>query len=137
MLIFSVKGSVLFAKIQDLCSTRGRCRNDLQCSKALDSLPRKIRVWSFLTLRQMTPKPLNFAKKIKKTKEDNRFNVYFLVDNNPNIEEQLEWFDLGMNEFGTRDTNATLITRRITNILAKYFGSMKEVVPQEGIHHRS
>ena len=49
------------------------------------------------------------------------------------MEEQLDWFKNGVDEFGTRDTNSILICQRIRNILAKYEDNLIDVIPQKGI----
>jgi len=134
VLIFSVKGSVLGTKIQEsLMNSRAVVENTYSVQKAVDFITEENPCLVFIDTPNDDVKAVELCKKIKKLKEELRFNVYFLIDNNQKIEEQLEWFDLGIDEFGTRDTNAVLISRRVQNILAKYLGSAKDVVPQKGI----
>jgi two-component system alkaline phosphatase synthesis response regulator PhoP len=134
VLIFSVKGSVLGTKIQEaLANTRAVVEYTYSVQKASEFIAEENPCLIVIDTPSDDVKAIELCKKIKKTKEDMKINVYFLVDNNQNLSEQLEWFDLGVDEFGTRDTNSALITRRLMNILGKYLGNAKEVVPQKGI----
>jgi two-component system, OmpR family, alkaline phosphatase synthesis response regulator PhoP len=134
VLIFSVKGSVLGTKVQEaLMNSRAVVENTYSVQKAIEFLTEENPCLVFIDTPNDDAKAIELCKKIKKTKDEQRFNVYFLIDNNQKIEEQLEWFDLGVDEFGTRDTNAVLINRRVQNILSKYIGNAKEIVPQKGI----
>lgn len=134
VLIFSVKGSVLGTKIQEaLANTRAVVEYTYSVQKATEFIAEENPCLIVIDTPSDDVKAIELCKKIKKTKEDMKMNVYFLVDNNQNLSEQLEWFDLGIDEFGTRDTNSALITRRVMNILGKYLGNAKEVVPQKGI----
>ena len=134
VLIFSVKGSVLGTKIQEaLANTRAVVEYTYSVQKATEFIAEENPCLIVIDTPSDDVKAIELCKKIKKTKEDMKMNVYFLVDNNQNLSEQLEWFDLGVDEFGTRDTNSTLISRRVMNILGKYMGNAKEVVPQKGI----
>ncbi|HKL92660.1 MAG: response regulator transcription factor [Bacteroidales bacterium] len=134
VLIFSAKGSILATKVQDsLLNTRAEVEITYSVQKASEFIQESSPCLVFIDTPSDDVKAEELCKKIKKTKEENRFNIYFLVDNNSNLEEQLKWFDLGVDEIGTRDTNAVLITRRVQNILGKYIGSPKDVVPQQGI----
>jgi two-component system alkaline phosphatase synthesis response regulator PhoP len=134
VLIFSVKGSVLGTKIQEsLANTRAVVEYTYSVQKATEFIAEENPCLIVIDTPSDDVKAIELCKKIKKTKEDMKMNVYFLVDNNQNLSEQLEWFDLGVDEFGTRDTNSTLISRRVMNILGKYLGNAKEVVPQKGI----
>jgi len=134
VLIFSVKGSALGIKVQEsLANTRAIVENTYSVQKAFEFITEENPCLILFDTPSDDVKEIELCKKIKKTKEESRFNVYFLIDNNQNIEEQLEWFDLGVDEFGTRDTNPTLIARRALNILTKYMGNSKDVVPQKGI----
>jgi len=134
VLIFSVKGSALGIKVQEsLANTRAIVENTYSVQKAFEFITEENPCLILFDTPSDDVKAIELCKKIKKTKEESRFNVYFLIDNNQNIEEQLEWFDLGVDEFGTRDTNPTLIARRALNILTKYMGNSKDVVPQKGI----
>jgi len=134
VLIFSVKGSVLGTKIQEaLANTRAVVEYTYSVQKASEFIAEENPCLIVIDTPSDDVKAIELCKKIKKTKEDMKINVYFLVDNNQNLSEQLEWFDLGVDEFGTRDTNSALITRRVMNILGKYLGNSKEVVPQKGI----
>jgi two-component system alkaline phosphatase synthesis response regulator PhoP len=134
VLIFSVKGSVLGTKIQEaLANTRAIVENTYSVQKAVEFIGEENPCLIVIDTPTDDAKAAELCKKIKKTKEDMKNNVYFLVDNNQNLSEQLEWFDLGVDEFGTRDTNSALIVRRITNILSKYMSNVKDVVPQKGI----
>lgn len=72
-----------------------------------------------------------FCKKLKKIKESLPVQVYFLVDNNKNFEEQMTWFNQGVDEFGTRDTHMMLIQQRVKNILRPYRVKTKPV-PKKG-----
>lgn len=134
VLIFSVKGSVLGTKIQEaLANTRAVVEYTYSVQKATEFIAEENPCLIVIDTPSNDAKAIELCKKIKKTKEDVKMNVYFLIDNNQNLSEQLEWFDLGIDEFGTRDTNSALITRRVMNILGKYLGNSKEVVPQKGI----
>ncbi|MDP4278131.1 MAG: response regulator transcription factor [Bacteroidota bacterium] len=134
VLIFSVKGSILGTKVHEsLMNTRAVVENTYSVQKAVDFIAEESPCLVFIDTPSDDAKAIELCKKIKKTKEELRFSIYFLVENNQNIEEQLEWFDLGVDEFGTRDTNAALITRRVQNILAKYLGNTKDTIPQKGI----
>jgi two-component system, OmpR family, alkaline phosphatase synthesis response regulator PhoP len=134
VLIFSVKGSVLGTKIQEaLANTRAVVEYTYSVQKATEFIAEENPCLIVIDTTSDDAKAIELCKKIKKTKEDMKMNVYFLIDNNQNLSEQLEWFDLGVDEFGTRDTNSTLISRRVMNILGKYMGNSKEVVPQRGI----
>jgi two-component system alkaline phosphatase synthesis response regulator PhoP len=134
VLIFSVKGSVLGTKIQEaLANTRAVVEYTYSVQKATEFIAEECPCLIVIDTPSDDAKAIELCKKIKKTKEDMKMNVYFLIDNNQNLSEQLEWFDLGVDEFGTRDTNSTLITRRVMNILGKYMGTLREVVPQKGI----
>jgi two-component system alkaline phosphatase synthesis response regulator PhoP len=134
VLIFSVKGSVLGTKVHEsLMNTRAVVENTYSVQKAVDFITEEAPCLVFIDTPSDDAKAIELCKKIKKIKDEIRFSVYFLVDNNQKIEEQLEWFDLGVDEFGTRDTNAVLITRRVQNILAKYLGTTKDTIPQKGI----
>jgi len=134
VLIFSVKGSVLGTKIQEaLANTRAVVEYTYSVQKASEFIAEENPCLIVIDTPSDDVKAIELCKKIKKTKEEQKFNLYFLVDNNQNLTEQLEWFDLGVDEFGTRDTNSTLITRRVMNILGKYLGNAKDVVPQKGI----
>ncbi|MDD4921729.1 MAG: winged helix-turn-helix domain-containing protein [Bacteroidales bacterium] len=134
VLIFSVKGSVLGTKVQEsLVNTRAVVEYTYSVQKAFEFITEETPCLIIIDTASDDPKAIELCKKIKKLKEELRFNVYFLIDNNQNIEEQLEWFDLGIDEFGTRDTNSALISRRVLNILAKYLGNTKDMVPQKGI----
>jgi len=134
VLIFSVKGSVLGTKIQEaLANTRAVVEYTYSVQKATEFIAEENPCLIVIDTPSDDVKAIELCKKIKKAKEDMKMNVYFLVDNNQNLSEQLEWFDLGIDEFGTRDTNSALITRRIMNILGKYLGNAKDVVPQKGI----
>jgi len=134
VLIFSVKGSVLGTKVHEsLMNTRAVVENTYSVQKATDFIAEETPCLVFIDTPTDDPKAVELCKKIKKLKEESPFNVYFLIDNNQNIEQQLEWFDLGVDEFGTRDTNSTLITRRIQNILSKFLGANKDAIPQKGI----
>lgn len=134
VLIFSVKGSVLGTKIQEaLANTRAVVEYTYSVQKATEFIAEEAPCLIVIDTPSDDVKAIELCKKIKKTKEDMKINVYFLIDNNQNLSEQLEWFDLGVDEFGTRDTNSTLITRRVMNILNKYMSNSKEVVPQKGI----
>lgn len=134
VLIFSVKGSVLGTKIQEaLANTRAVVEYTYSVQKATEFIAEENPCLIVFDTSSDDAKAIELCKKIKKTKEDMKNNVYFLTDNNQNLTEQLEWFDLGVDEFGTRDTNSALITRRVMNILGKYLGNAKEVVPQKGI----
>lgn len=114
-------------------NSRAVVENTYSVQKAVDFITEENPCLVFIDTPNDDVKAVELCKKIKKLKEELRFNVYFLIDNNQKIEEQLEWFDLGIDEFGTRDTNAVLISRRVQNILAKYLGCAKDVVPQKGI----
>lgn len=134
VLIFSVKGSVLGTKIQEaLANTRAVVEYTYSVQKATEFIAEENPCLIVIDTPSDDAKAIELCKKIKKSKEDMKMNVYFLVDNNQNLSEQLEWFDLGIDEFGTRDTNSALITRRVMNILGKYLGNAKEVIPQKGI----
>lgn len=134
VLIFSVKGSVLGTKVHEsLLNSRAEVENTYSVQKAIEFITDENPCLVFIDTPSDDAKAIELCKKIKKLKDDMRFNVYFLLDNNQKIEEQLEWFDLGVDEFGTRDTNSALITRRVQNILSKYLGGSKEIVPQKGI----
>jgi two-component system alkaline phosphatase synthesis response regulator PhoP len=134
VLIFSVKGSILGTKIQEaLSNTRAVVEFTYSVQKATEFIAEESPCLIVFDTPSDDAKAIELCKKIKKTKEDMKMNVYFLIDNNQNLSEQLEWFDLGVDEFGTRDTNSTLVSRRVLNILGKYMGSSKEVVPQKGI----
>lgn len=134
VLIFSVKGSVLGSKIQEtLSATRAVVENTYSVQKAIEFIAEENPCLIVFDTPSDDAKAVELLKKIKKTKEDMKTNVYFLVENNQNLSEQLDLFDLGVDEFGTRDTSSTLVTRRILNILGKYMTSMKDVVPQKGI----
>jgi two-component system, OmpR family, alkaline phosphatase synthesis response regulator PhoP len=134
VLIFSVKGSVLGTKIQEaLANTRAVVEFTYSVQKATEFIAEENPCLVVFDTPSDDAKAIELCKKIKKTKEETRFNVYFLVNNNQNLTEQLELFDLGIDEIGTRDTNSTLITRRITNILGKYLGNAKDTIPQKGI----
>jgi two-component system, OmpR family, alkaline phosphatase synthesis response regulator PhoP len=134
VLIFSVKGSVFGVKIQEaLASTRAKVENTYSVQKAVEFITDESPCLVLFDTPSNDAKAIELLKKIKKTKEEMRFNVYFLVDDNKNLSEQLDLFDLGVDEFGTRDTNFALISRRVLNIISKYLGSAKEVIPQKGI----
>jgi two-component system, OmpR family, alkaline phosphatase synthesis response regulator PhoP len=134
VLIFSVKGSVLGTKIQEsLANTRAVVESTYSVQKATEFIAEETPCLIIFDTPSDDAKAIELCKKIKKTKEEVPFNVYFLVENNQNLTEQLELFDLGVDEIGTRDTNSTLITRRIMNILGKYLGNTKDMVPQKGI----
>jgi two-component system alkaline phosphatase synthesis response regulator PhoP len=134
VLIFSVKGSVLGTKVHEsLMNTRAVVENTYSVQKATDFITEENPCLVFIDTPADDQKAVELCKKIKKLKEESPFSVYFLIDNNQNIEQQLEWFDLGVDEFGTRDTNAVLITRRVLNILGKFLGSNKDAIPQKGI----
>jgi len=134
VLIFSVKGSVLGTKIQEaLANTRAVVEYTYSVQKASEFIAEENPCLIVIDTPSDDVKAIELCKKIKKTKEEQKTNVYFLTDNNQNLTEQLEWFDLGVDEFGTRDTNSALITRRVMNILGKYLGNAKDVVPQKGI----
>jgi two-component system alkaline phosphatase synthesis response regulator PhoP len=134
VLIFSVKGSVLGTKIQEaLANTRAVVEYTYSVQKASEFIAEENPCLIVIDTPSDDAKAIELCKKIKKTKEEQKINVYFLTDNNQNLTEQLEWFDLGVDEFGTRDTNSALITRRVMNILGKYLGNAKDVVPQKGI----
>ena len=110
VLIFSVKGSVLGTKIQEsLANTRAVVEYTYSVQKATEFIAEENPCLIVIDTPSDDVKAIELCKKIKKTKEDMKMNVYFLVDNNQNLSEQLEWFDLGVDEFGTRDTNSTLI----------------------------
>lgn len=134
VLIFSVKGSVLGTKVHEsLMNTRAVVENTYSVQKAIDFITEENPCLVFIDTPADDQKAVELCKKIKKLKEESPFSIYFLIDNNQNIEQQLEWFDLGVDEFGTRDTNAVLITRRILNILGKFLGANKDSIPQKGI----
>jgi two-component system, OmpR family, alkaline phosphatase synthesis response regulator PhoP len=134
VLIFSVKGSVLGTKIQEaLANTRAVVEYTYSVQKASEFIAEESPCLIVIDTPSDDAKAIELCKKIKKAKEEQKFNVYFLIDNNQNLTEQIEWFDLGVDEFGTRDTNSSLITRRVMNILGKYLGNAKDVVPQKGI----
>ncbi len=134
VLIFSVKGSVLGTKIQEaLANTRAVVEYTYSVQKATEFIAEENPCLIVIDTPSDDVKAIELCKKIKKTKEDMKMNVYFLIDNNQNLTEQLEWFDLGIDEFGTRDTNSALITRRVMNILGKYLNNSKDVIPQKGI----
>jgi len=134
VLIFSVKGSVLGTKIQEaLANTRAVVEYTYSVQKASEFIAEENPCLIVIDTPSDDAKAIELCKKIKKTKEEQKTNVYFLTDNNQNLTEQLEWFDLGVDEFGTRDTNSALITRRVMNIIGKYLGNAKDVVPQKGI----
>jgi two-component system, OmpR family, alkaline phosphatase synthesis response regulator PhoP len=134
VLIFSVKGSVLGAKIQEtLANTRATIEATYSVQKAVDFIAEETPCLIVFDTPSDDTKAVELLKKIKKTKEDLKINVYFLVDDNKNLSEQLELFDLGVDEFGTRDTNFTLLARRVLNILSKYLAHGKDIVPQKGI----
>lgn len=134
VLIFSVKGSIFGTKIHDaLLNTRAVVEYTYSVQKALEFIGEQNPCLIVFDTLSDDPKAIELCKKIKKQKEEQRFNVYFLIDNNQNIQEQLEWFDQGVDEFGTRDTNSALITRRLLNVLAKYMGNVKDMIPQKGI----
>lgn len=134
VLIFSVKGSVLGTKVyESLMNTRAVVENTYSVQKAIDFITEENPCLVFIDTPSDDPKAVELCKKIKKLKEESPFSIYFLIDNNQNIEQQLEWFDLGVDEFGTRDTNSVLITRRVQNILSKFLGSNKDAIPQKGI----
>ena len=134
VLIFSVKGSALGAKIQEtLSNTRAVLENTYSVQKAVEFIAAESPCLVVFDTPSDDVKAIELLKKIKKTKEELNLNVYFLIDDNKNLSEQLELFDLSVDEFGTRDTNATLVARRIVNILSKYMGANKEIVPQKGI----
>ena len=134
VLIFSVKGSVLGTKIQEaLANTRAVVEYTYSVQKASEFIAEENPCLIVIDTPSDDVKAIELCKKIKKTKEEQKTNVYFLTDNNQNLTEQLEWFDLGVDEFGTRDTNSALITRRVMNIIGKYLGNAKDVVPQKGI----
>ncbi len=134
VLIFSVKGSVLGTKVHEsLMNTRAVVENTYSVQKAIDFITEENPCLVFIDTPADDQKAVELCKKIKKLKEESPFSIYFLIDNNQNIEQQLEWFDLGVDEFGTRDTNAVLITRRVLNILGKFLGANKDAIPQKGI----
>jgi two-component system, OmpR family, alkaline phosphatase synthesis response regulator PhoP len=134
VLIFSVKGSVLGTKIQEsLANTRAVVEFTYSVQKAIEFIAEENPCLIVFDTPSDDAKAIELCKKIKKTKEDGKNNLYFLLDNNQNLSLQLEWFDQGIDEFGTRDTNSALITRRVMNILGKYLGTAKDVVPQKGI----
>jgi two-component system, OmpR family, alkaline phosphatase synthesis response regulator PhoP len=134
VLIFSAKGSVLGTKVHEsLINTRAVVENTYSVQKAIEFISEEAPCLVFIDTPTDDPKAAELCKKIKKLKDEQKFSIYFLIDNNQTIEEQLEWFDMGVDEFGTRDTNAVLISRRVQNILSKYLGSAKEAIPQKGI----
>ncbi len=71
------------------------------------------------------------CRKLKKNKESLPLHIFFLLDDNKNFELQWTWFDCGVDEFGTRDTNQLLIMQRIKNIIRPYCGRIK-TVPGKG-----
>lgn len=134
VLIFSVKGSVLGTKVyESLLNTRAVVENTYSVQKAVEFINDEAPCLVFVDTLVDDPKAVELCKKIKKLKEEVPFHLYFLLDNNQNIEQQLEWFDLGVDEFGTRDTNAVLVSRRVQNILGRFLGANKEAIPQKGI----
>lgn len=76
-------------------------------------------------------KAQELCKKLKKYKEELPFEVYFLIDDNKNFELQWTWFNQGVDEFGTRDTNSMLIAQRIKNIVRPYKRQVT-AIPQKG-----
>jgi two-component system, OmpR family, alkaline phosphatase synthesis response regulator PhoP len=134
VLIFSVKGSVFGTKIQEtLANTRAVVEATYSVQKAVEFIGEEAPCLVVFDTTSDDAKAIELIKKIKKSKEEQRFNVFFLIDDNKNLSEQLELFDLGVDEFGTRDTNFALLSRRILNILAKYLTVGKDVIPQKGI----
>ncbi len=133
-LIFTTKPSAIAPQIQEFLEDRKaffETTNNVQ--KALDFINADSPCLVIFDTPTDDSKALDLCKKIKKLKEETRFNVYFLIDNNSNLEEQLNWFKNGVDEFGTRDTNSILICQRIRNILSKYEESLIDVIPQKGI----
>jgi two-component system alkaline phosphatase synthesis response regulator PhoP len=134
VLIFSAKGSDIATKVyESLLNTRAVVEFTYSVQKAIDFITDQTPCLVVIDTTTDDPKAVELCKKIKKMKEEIPFHVYFLIDNNQNIEEQLKWFDLGVDEFGTRDTNSVLIVRRIQNILGRFLGASKEMIPQKGI----
>lgn len=134
VLIFSVKGSVLGSKVHEsLMNTRAVVEYTYSVQKAVEFISEETPCLVFVDTPADDAKAIELCKKIKKLKEEIPFHLYFLIDNNHDIEQQLEWFDLGVDEFGTRDTNAVLVTRRVQNILGRFLGANKDAIPQKGI----
>lgn len=133
-LIFATKPSPITPQIEEFLKDRKayfETTNNVQ--KALDFITTDSPCLVIFDTPTDDPKALDLCKKLKKLKEESRFNIYFLIDNNSNLEEQLNWFKNGVDEFGTRDTNSILICQRIRNILAKYEDNLIDVIPQKGI----
>lgn len=133
-LIFTTKSSSIAPHIKEFLEDRKaifEMTNTVQ--KAMDFIADDSPCLIIFDTPTDDPKALDLCKKFKKIKDETRFNVYFLIDTNSNLEEQLNWFKNGVDEFGTRDTNSLLICQRIRNILAKYEDSLNDVIPQKGI----
>lgn len=133
-LIFATKSASIAPQIQEFLEDRKaffELTNNVQ--RAMDYINDDAPCLVIFDTPTDDPKALELCKKFKKIKDETRFNVYFLIDNNTNLEEQLNWFKNGVDEFGTRDTNSILICQRIRNIMAKYDEKLIDVIPQKGI----
>lgn len=128
VLLFSQKGAEITTKIsENLLNSKSVVENTYSVSKAIEFIIELKPCLIVIDTKSDDPKSIEFIKKIKKLKEDLKFNVYFLVDNNKNLEEQINLFDIGVDEFGYRDTSSILIIQRINNIINKYIEPVIEL----------
>ena len=126
VLIFSAKTAPVAAQINETLTdadVQHEMTNNIQ--KAFDYIVEANPCLVVIDTPSDDAKAIEFCKKIKRIKEENCFELYFLIDNNRNFEEQWNLFMLGADELGTRDTNVNLIAERIRRIVRPY---SKEVV---------
>lgn len=132
MLIFSAKTAAVASQLNDYLAEsciNHEFTNNVQ--KAIDYVVDENPCLVVVDTPSDDARALEFCKKIKKIKEETNFELYFLIDNNKNFEEQWTLFMAGVDEFGTRDTNVNLINQRVARILKPYAHAVSQV-PSKG-----
>ena len=127
VLLFAPKNATVSQTVRDALEERGvafELTTNIQ--KAFDYLSEEEPCLALIDLPADDPRLAEFCRKVKKIKEEIHFEIYSLIDDNKNFEEQWNGFKLGVDEFGTRDTNVNLIVERVLKIIKPFTPKVAE-----------
>ncbi len=134
VLIFASKTMLVAPQLKDYFEEEGvSCEYTSNIQKALDYISNELPCLVVMDTDAEDAHAVEFCRKAKKLKDELQFEVYFLADDNRNFELLWNWFRNGIDEFGTRDTNVSLICQRLQCILRRYRRVVKSL-PEKGFY---
>ena len=133
VLIFSAKSMPVAEQVKEsLQEFRIKYEFTNNQQRALEFIAEQSPCLVFIDVDLADAKAQDFLKKIKKQKEEDAFEVLFMLDDNKDFELQWNLFKSGVDEIGYRSTNPSLTALRVRNILKRYEHPLREV-PTEGV----